>query len=144
MSLIVDVIMTGLMSRMDDCTSMILYSSCAVAEYRGTKGDAKNVCRLYTVSRNKTSYSRIGYSSAHTHVIISFTEHGLCSASDFCKFIRENRLGNCVKSVARPNINHGGWDKKGGTIVQCVLFTPNHEALTKWYQREFDVEYNLK
>lgn len=122
---------------------MIMYSSCALAEYRGINGDAEKVLKLYTISRNKTSKVRIGFTGAHTHVILSFTSDSQCSAKDFCDLIRKKRFGTCVKSVSKPNINHNGWSVEGTRNVTVVVFTPNHKKLTKWYQKNFDKDYKL-
>ena len=51
-------------------------------------------------------------------------------ASKFAKFIRENKLGRVVTLPGAPNrLNHPKH------IVKVFLWTPNVEALTKWYQQ---------
>lgn len=119
----------------------ILYSGCAVAEFAGTSVPAEQLLKNYVESRNEKCNIRLGITSAHNFVIMSFNED---SRGGLKEYVRRNKLGTIQQTKPQKNINHTGWGSKGTKEVYAVLYTPDHEALTRWYQKKFDANYQLK
>lgn len=119
----------------------ILRSGCGIAEYRGTAGTPKEVLEGYAKSRSKKCNSYQGITNAHNFVVFTVNV-GHCKA--FGAYVRKHKLGKVLKTQSVININHGGWLSKDGSEIFAILYTPDHEALTEWYQENFDKDFELK
>lgn len=131
----------------------ILYSGCAVAEFKGTYSSNETVLKNYAYSRNHTRVNpvtgakviqkankRLGVTNAHNVVIMSSNRSDF---SDIKKYIHRHRLGKAWLSVPARNINHTGWHSSGQSEVIVLMYQPDHDALTKWVKRNFDKNYEL-
>lgn len=121
----------------------LLRNSCGVAEYRGTMHNfADQVLQNY--ARERSSGDRLSYgNNQHTFVIMVFKKG---YAEDFDDYVKAHSLGEIVSSEWRRNINHSGlWNPKKhcGDELRVVVFTPDHQRLTEWYQEKFDKDYSL-
>lgn len=124
----------------------LLRASCGVAEFRGTSHHfTDQVLQNYVRERNSTDAASAGYSNKqHTFVVMVFVKG---FAEDFDDYVKAHQLGEIVSSEYRENINHSGlWLPKGsgnGRELRVVVFTPNHQKLTEWYQEKYDKDYQL-
>lgn len=119
----------------------LLNNSCGVAEYRNTYRNTADTLAQYTVERKKTDPA--GYArKPHTFVVFTFTSG---QSEDFVRFVARKRLGKAIRTKEYHNINHGGkWNNNfKGTLLSVCVFIPDHEALTKWYQKNQDKNYTL-
>ena len=109
---------------------------CGLRLADGVDGTPDHVLKEYIKGRNECT--------AHTFVVMSFPEGRGYDVSGFVKIIRDNKLGTVKKTKMERNINHGGWKGKGGSELCVIILTPNHSAMTKWYQENVDKDYLLR
>lgn len=138
----------------------ILRSGCAVAEYNGTRYSTKEVLENYCLARvgkyknfkgeivdGTGDYYKVnkhlGTTYAHTFVVMSVVD-GYDYCKDFCRYVRRHGLGRAQKSAVAKNLNHTGYGTDGQSPVFVILYQPDHEGLTKWYQENFDSTYVLE
>lgn len=121
----------------------LLANSCGVAEYRGTLYNfADQVLQNYVKERGTADVGSYG-NRQHTFVVMTFKKG---YAEDFDDYVKAHNLGEVVSSEWRRNINHSGmWNpsKDYGDELRVVVFTPDHQKLTEWYQEKFDKNYSL-
>jgi len=121
--------------------SQVMRSCCAIAQFKGTMGTAKETMKHYAESRNENCHKVMGVSNKHTFVIMSFNNGKHDKLRDY---IRRHKLGHSVKSKSAPNVNHSNrWTSTYGRLVTVVTYQPDHVALTKWYKKNFNSEYEL-
>jgi len=121
----------------------ILRSGCAIAEFRGTDGDPEETLHQYALSRN-TDYGQanaeLGRTNAHAVVIMSgFPKY----MAMFDSYITQRDLGRAWLSDSKPNINHQGWNGGGDSDVVCLMYQPDHDALTEWVRENYESDYEL-
>lgn len=132
----------------------ILNSSCATAEFLGVSGSGVDVLKAYTVSRNtvhpvtglaQKANLRLGVSNAHAFVVITFSDYQK-GCKELEETIKKKKLGKVWVSEQVRNPNHGGWKSVGVSGSKCtaVLYQPDHARLTKWYQKNYQKDYELK
>lgn len=121
--------------------ALILRSGCGVAEFLGTSGSPRDILKSYAESRNLRCHADLGSTNAHTFVVMSTTGKAF---ETFNTYLRKYKLGTSVKTKKARNLNHGGWGSQHGTMIQAMLYQPDHEKLTEWYQKNFDKDYELK
>jgi len=110
---------------------------CGLRFAEGVKGEAIEVLKKYIIGRREAS--------AHTYVVMTFVEDNASyKCKEFIALIRELKLGSVMRTKANRNINHGGWGGTGGNQLCVVVLTPDHQAMTDWYQKFVDPAYKLK